>query len=116
MSDLCKISVVHSKNQSMYLLQRCESYGDDGDEDSDRRFKRREKNRVAAQKSRKRQTKRADELHEAYECLEQKNRLLKKEVQFLTEEMCRLTETLKNHERHCPIMHCVASPGSGPGI
>lgn len=35
-----------------------------GPEDGGRRLKRREKNRVAAQKSRKRQTQRADLLHE----------------------------------------------------
>lgn len=33
-------------------------------DDEDKRLKRREKNRVAAQRSRKRQTQRADELHE----------------------------------------------------
>lgn len=33
-------------------------------DDEEKRLKRREKNRVAAQRSRKRQTQRADELHE----------------------------------------------------
>ncbi len=33
-------------------------------DDEEKRFKRREKNRVAAQRSRKKQTQRADELHE----------------------------------------------------
>ncbi|CAB1342898.1 unnamed protein product [Coregonus sp. 'balchen'] len=96
----------------MLLLQRCESSGGDGDED--RRLKRRENNRVAAKNSRKKQTQRADELHEACECLEQKNRQLKKEVQFLSEEQRRLTEALKAHEPLCPIMHCVANLGLGP--
>ncbi|CDQ67739.1 basic leucine zipper transcriptional factor ATF-like 3 [Oncorhynchus mykiss] len=106
-------SFLHSKNQNMLLLEICElqSSGDDGDED--RRLKRREKNRVAAKNSRKKQTQRADELHEAYECLEQKNRQLKKDVQFLSEEQRRLTEALKAHEPLCPIMHCVANLGSG---
>nr|XP_046149209.1 basic leucine zipper transcriptional factor ATF-like 3 isoform X1 [Oncorhynchus gorbuscha] len=111
-------SFLHSKNQNMLLLEICEtnctqlqSSGDDGDED--RRLKRREKNRVAAKNSRKKKTQRADELHEAHECLEQKNRQLKKDVQFLSEEQRRLTEALKAHEPLCPIMHCVANLGSG---
>uniref|UniRef100_A0A673W4F3 Basic leucine zipper transcription factor, ATF-like 3 n=1 Tax=Salmo trutta TaxID=8032 RepID=A0A673W4F3_SALTR len=85
-----------------------------GDEDDDWRLKRRENNRVTAQKSRKRQTQRADELHKAYECLDQKNRRLKKEVQFLSDEQRRLTEALKAHEPLCPIRHCVPTLGSGP--
>lgn len=40
-----------------------------GSDDGDRRLKRREKNRVAAQKSRKRQTQRADLLHEVCVCV-----------------------------------------------
>lgn len=40
-----------------------------GSDDGDRRLKRREKNRVAAQKSRKRQTQRADLLHEVCLCM-----------------------------------------------
>ncbi|KAL7872186.1 hypothetical protein SRHO_G00071690 [Serrasalmus rhombeus] len=82
------------------LCQRSESSDDD-----DRRLKRREKNRVAAQRSRKRQTQRADELHEAYECLEQQNSLLKKEVQLLLEEQKRLAEALQSHEPLCPILN-----------
>uniref|UniRef100_A0A8C8LZE5 Basic leucine zipper transcription factor, ATF-like 3 n=1 Tax=Oncorhynchus tshawytscha TaxID=74940 RepID=A0A8C8LZE5_ONCTS len=92
-------------------VPQLQSSGDDGDED--RRLKRRENNRVAAKNSRKKQTQRADELHEAYECLEQKNRQLKKDVQFLSEEQRRLTEALNAHEPLCPIMHCVANLGSG---
>ncbi|XP_029986397.1 basic leucine zipper transcriptional factor ATF-like 3 isoform X2 [Sphaeramia orbicularis] len=53
----------------------CEGSDDDG-----RRMKRREKNRVAAQKSRKRQTQRADLLHQACEVLEERNRNLRREV------------------------------------
>ncbi|XP_078799206.1 basic leucine zipper transcriptional factor ATF-like 3 isoform X4 [Oryzias latipes] len=47
--------------------------------DEGRRLKRREKNRVAAQRSRKRQMQRADLLHEACELLEQRNKSLKRE-------------------------------------
>lgn len=150
-------------------------------DDDDRRLKRREKNRVAAQRSRKRQTQRADELHEvqsdntwvgswrkclwgtlyacglglmctviqvwlgfgrdfvvlwvcgygakcmfkknqywfmckmsflskclsmqAYECLQQQNSLLKKEVQLLLEEQRCLAEALKLHEPQCPVLN-----------
>uniref|UniRef100_A0AAY5EGQ2 BZIP domain-containing protein n=1 Tax=Electrophorus electricus TaxID=8005 RepID=A0AAY5EGQ2_ELEEL len=74
-------------------------------DDDEKRMKRREKNRVAAQRSRKRQTQRADELHEAYECLEQQNSLLKKEVQVLLEEQKRLAEALQSHEPLCPVLN-----------
>ncbi|CAL1586214.1 unnamed protein product [Knipowitschia caucasica] len=78
----------------------------DGTEDEGRKMKRREKNRVAAQKSRKRQMLRADQLHEACEYLEQKNRKLRKEVDSLSEEQRLLSEALCSHEACCPIMHC----------
>uniref|UniRef100_A0AAQ5XPH7 BZIP domain-containing protein n=1 Tax=Amphiprion ocellaris TaxID=80972 RepID=A0AAQ5XPH7_AMPOC len=74
--------------------------------DEGRRLKRREKNRVAAQKSRKRQTQRADLLHETCELLEQRNRKLRREVDSLSEEQHLLTEVLRAHEPLCPIMHC----------
>ncbi|KAI9547368.1 hypothetical protein NQZ68_018597 [Dissostichus eleginoides] len=56
------------------------SEGCEGSEDEGRTMKKREKNRVAAQKSRKRQTQRADLLHETCELLEQRNRKLRREV------------------------------------
>uniref|UniRef100_A0A3B3ZYW2 BZIP domain-containing protein n=1 Tax=Periophthalmus magnuspinnatus TaxID=409849 RepID=A0A3B3ZYW2_9GOBI len=77
-----------------------------GAEDEGRRMKRREKNRVAAQKSRKRQTQRADQLHEACEHLEQRNRKLRQEVDSLSKEQRLLSEALCSHEPFCPIMHC----------
>ncbi|KAM3603315.1 uncharacterized protein V6R79_020238 [Siganus canaliculatus] len=88
----------------------CEGW--EGSEDGGRRLKRREKNRVAAQKSRKRQTQRADLLHEACELLEQRNRKLKREVDSLCEEQRLLTEALRTHEPFCPIMHCCFSSSS----
>ncbi|XP_058246836.1 basic leucine zipper transcriptional factor ATF-like 3 isoform X1 [Hemibagrus wyckioides] len=93
------------------------------EDDSQRRLKRREKNRVAAQRSRKRQTQRADELHEdlsecvsfqAYECLEQQNSLLKKEVQLLLEEQRCLADALKLHEPLCPVLNSSVLPGARP--
>ncbi|KAF6735793.1 Basic leucine zipper transcriptional factor ATF-like 3 [Oryzias melastigma] len=74
--------------------------------DDGRRMKRREKNRVAAQRSRKRQTQRADLLHEACELLEQRNKTLKREVESLSEEQHVLAEALRAHEPFCPSMHC----------
>uniref|UniRef100_A0A3B3WCY1 BZIP domain-containing protein n=1 Tax=Poecilia mexicana TaxID=48701 RepID=A0A3B3WCY1_9TELE len=81
-----------------------------GVKDEGRRMKRREKNRVAAQKSRKRQTQRADQLHQACELLEQRNRKLKREVDSLSEEQNFLSEALRAHEPFCPIMHCSFKP------
>uniref|UniRef100_A0A8D0DZG6 Basic leucine zipper ATF-like transcription factor 3 n=1 Tax=Salvator merianae TaxID=96440 RepID=A0A8D0DZG6_SALMN len=77
-----------------------------GHEDDDRKVRRREKNRIAAQRSRKKQTQKADKLHEEYECLEQENTSLKKEIGTLTDEMKHLNEVLRNHEKVCPLLHC----------
>ncbi|KAM9703215.1 basic leucine zipper transcriptional factor ATF-like 3 [Menidia menidia] len=79
-------------------------------EEEGRRLKKREKNRVAAQKSRKRQTQRADLLHQACELLEQTNRQLRREVDSLSEEQQLLVEALRAHEPLCPIMHCSFGP------
>lgn len=48
--------------------------------------------------------------NQAYECLEQENSLLKKEVQLLIEEQQRLTEALKAHEPLCPVLNCGMTP------
>ncbi|XP_070597326.1 basic leucine zipper transcriptional factor ATF-like 3 [Erythrolamprus reginae] len=83
----------------------------DGDE---RRVRRREKNRVAAQRSRKKQTQKADKLHEEYECLEQENTSLKREIGKLTDEVKHLSEALRNHEKICPLLHCALNFGLIP--
>ncbi|KAM7053816.1 basic leucine zipper transcriptional factor ATF-like 3 [Molossus nigricans] len=75
-------------------------------EDDDRKVRRREKNRVAAQRSRKKQTQKADKLHEEYECLEQENTVLRREIGKLTEELKHLSEVLKEHEKMCPLLLC----------
>ncbi|XP_051854377.1 basic leucine zipper transcriptional factor ATF-like 3 [Antechinus flavipes] len=75
-------------------------------EDDDRKVRRREKNRVAAQRSRKKQTQKADKLHEEYECLEQENTSLRREIGKLTEELKHLSDVLKDHEKVCPLLHC----------
>ncbi|NXR88107.1 BATF3 factor, partial [Hypocryptadius cinnamomeus] len=75
-------------------------------EEDDRKVRRREKNRVAAQRSRKKQTQKADKLHKEYESLEQENTSLKREIGKLTDEMKHLSEVLKDHEKICPLLHC----------
>ncbi|CAN9507502.1 unnamed protein product [Ophioblennius macclurei] len=97
--------------QSTRLSQGCECSEDEG-----RRMRKREKNRVAAQKSRKRQTLRADLLHQACELLEQRNRKLRREVDSLSEEQRLLSDALSTHEPRCPIMHCpfASSSSSSP--
>ncbi|KAM7368355.1 hypothetical protein PAMP_014579 [Pampus punctatissimus] len=101
MSDCDSSCSSRQRIQSNFLCEVCQGSEDDG-----RKLKRREKNRVAAQKSRKRQMQRADVLHEACELLEQRNRQLKREVDSLSEEQRLLTEVLRVHEPLCPIMHC----------
>uniref|UniRef100_A0A8B9YCV8 Basic leucine zipper ATF-like transcription factor 3 n=1 Tax=Bos mutus grunniens TaxID=30521 RepID=A0A8B9YCV8_BOSMU len=80
-------------------------------EDDDRKVRRREKNRVAAQRSRKKQTQKADKLHEEYECLEQENTVLRREIGKLTEELKHLSEALKEHEKEEASLH-IRVPGS----
>ncbi|KAM8946702.1 basic leucine zipper transcriptional factor ATF-like 3 [Pelodytes ibericus] len=75
-----------------------------GSDISNRKVRRREKNRVAAQRSRKKQTQKADKLHEEYECLEQENSSLKKEIEKLTDELKHLSQVLKDHEQICPLL------------
>ncbi|XP_026551163.1 basic leucine zipper transcriptional factor ATF-like 3 [Pseudonaja textilis] len=83
-------------------------------DDDERRVRRREKNRVAAQRSRKKQTQKADKLHEEYECLEQENSSLKREIGKLTDEVKHLSEVLRNHEKICPLLHCALNFGLIP--
>ncbi|CAB1342547.1 unnamed protein product [Coregonus sp. 'balchen'] len=65
-----------------------------GSSDNIKKVMRREKNRIAAQKSRMRQTQKADSLH-----LE--NTALRKEVKRLTEEAKYLSSVLTTHEPLC---------------
>uniref|UniRef100_A0A3B3I7U5 BZIP domain-containing protein n=1 Tax=Oryzias latipes TaxID=8090 RepID=A0A3B3I7U5_ORYLA len=71
--------------------------------DEGRRLKRREKNRVAAQRSRKRQMQRADLLHEVCERRPNSDLL---QVESLSEEQHFLTEALRAHEPFCPSILC----------
>ncbi|XP_069501181.1 basic leucine zipper transcriptional factor ATF-like 2 [Ambystoma mexicanum] len=70
-----------------------------------RKLKKREKNRAAAQKSRQKQTEKADLLHQEHECLEKDNTALKKEIASLNQELRYWSKALHDHERTC-IMCC----------
>ncbi|KAM4712600.1 basic leucine zipper transcriptional factor ATF-like [Anableps anableps] len=69
--------------------------------DDVKKVMRREKNRIAAQKSRMRQTQKADSLHLESENLEKENAALRKEVKQLTEEANYLSSVLSSHEPLC---------------
>ncbi|KAF7251557.1 Basic leucine zipper transcriptional factor ATF-like [Varanus komodoensis] len=73
--------------------------------DDMRKVQRREKNRIAAQKSRQRQTQKADTLHLESEDLERQNAALRREIKQLTEEMKHFSTMLNSHETHCSILH-----------
>ncbi|XP_072906975.1 basic leucine zipper transcriptional factor ATF-like 3 isoform X1 [Hemitrygon akajei] len=85
-----------------------------------KKLRRREKNRIAAQRSRKKQTLKADKLHKEYEGLEQENTALKREIRKLSEEVKHLSDALKDHERVCPMIHCtmnfITTPRPHPNI
>nr|XP_033809851.1 basic leucine zipper transcriptional factor ATF-like 2 [Geotrypetes seraphini] len=66
---------------------------------------RREKNRAAAQRSRRKQMAKADKLHQEHEQLERENDTLCKEIQSLQQELKQLTWALKEHEMIC-VLRC----------
>ncbi|NWH80214.1 BATF factor, partial [Piaya cayana] len=72
--------------------------------DDMRKVQRREKNRIAAQKSRLRQTQKADTLHLESEDLERQNAALRREIKQLTEEMKHFATMLSSHEPLCSIL------------
>ncbi|XP_039980427.1 basic leucine zipper transcriptional factor ATF-like 3 [Xiphias gladius] len=103
MSDWDSPRPSHQKrSKDNHVWEACE--GSDGE---GQRLKRREKNRVAAQRSRKKQAQRADVLHEACELLEARNRKLRREVDSLSAEQHLLTEALRAHEPLCPTVPCL---------
>ncbi|KAJ6661223.1 hypothetical protein lerEdw1_015360 [Lerista edwardsae] len=73
--------------------------------DDMRKVQRREKNRIAAQKSRQRQTQKADTLHLESEDLERQNAALRREIKQLTEELKHFSTMLNSHETHCSILN-----------
>nr|XP_032820915.1 basic leucine zipper transcriptional factor ATF-like [Petromyzon marinus] len=79
-----------------------------------RRGTRREKNRVAAQKSRQKQTQRADILHQESETLEQENAALRREIESLRVELHSLDALLRQHEARC--FHSTSGGGPSTGV
>ncbi|KAM4845949.1 basic leucine zipper transcriptional factor ATF-like 2 isoform 2-T2 [Thomomys bottae] len=77
-------------------------------EECQRQLKKKQKNRVAAQRSRQKHTDKADALHK-HESLEKHNRALRKEIQTLQAELTWWSCTLHRHERQCPLS-CALSP------
>ncbi|KAL4623025.1 basic leucine zipper transcriptional factor ATF-like 2 [Arapaima gigas] len=95
--------------------------------DSARKHKRRENNRVAAQRSRKKQTERADALHKELETLEHANAAYEKEIALLRQEIQLYNSALQQHEPQCllpvsqpenslcgPVPAPAAAPNPGP--
>ncbi|XP_056283424.1 basic leucine zipper transcriptional factor ATF-like [Pseudoliparis swirei] len=78
--------------------------------DDAKKVMRREKNRIAAQKSRMRQTQKADNLHLESENLEKENAALRKEVKQLTEEAKYLSSVLSSHEPQCTGLQAPPTP------
>uniref|UniRef100_H3BED4 Basic leucine zipper transcriptional factor ATF-like n=1 Tax=Latimeria chalumnae TaxID=7897 RepID=H3BED4_LATCH len=80
--------------------------GPSGKDSSDevKKASRREKNRIAAQKSRQRQTLKADTLHLESESLEKENAALRKEIKRLKDEVKYFTTVLSSHEPLCSIL------------
>ncbi|XP_010862507.1 basic leucine zipper transcriptional factor ATF-like [Esox lucius] len=81
-----------------------------GSSDNVKKVMRREKNRIAAQKSRMRQTQKADSLHLESENLEKENAALRKEVKRLTEEAKYLSSVLTTHEPLCTGLASQTTP------
>ncbi|CAI9567251.1 unnamed protein product [Staurois parvus] len=78
--------------------------------DDVKKVQRREKNRIAAQKSRQRQTQKADTLHVESENLERVNSALRREIRFLREEIKCLTYALSSHQPTCTMVtHKIAA-------
>uniref|UniRef100_A0A8C3T7R8 BZIP domain-containing protein n=1 Tax=Chelydra serpentina TaxID=8475 RepID=A0A8C3T7R8_CHESE len=79
-----------------------------------KKLKRRQKNRAAAQRSRQKHTEKADELHQQHELLEHNNTVLKKEIEVLNEQLKYWTQMLKDHESTCPDMLTPSLPTQTP--
>uniref|UniRef100_A0AAR2L5R4 BZIP domain-containing protein n=1 Tax=Pygocentrus nattereri TaxID=42514 RepID=A0AAR2L5R4_PYGNA len=75
---------------------------------------RRQRNRDAARRSRKKQTERADVLHEV-STLETSNAAYVKEIAELKKELQHYTTILKEHEPHCTVQ-CLPGPSPYPGF
>ncbi|KAG7498016.1 basic leucine zipper transcriptional factor ATF-like 2 [Solea senegalensis] len=75
-------------------------------------MKRRAKNRDAARRTRRKQTERADELHEELQCLEQANSAFQKEIAALKKDFHHYTDVLAHHEPYCLLRASVSTKSS----
>ncbi|XP_063083565.1 basic leucine zipper transcriptional factor ATF-like 2 isoform X3 [Cavia porcellus] len=82
-------------------LYKSSSWAQDPEE-CQKQLKKKQKNRVAAQRSRQKHTDRADALHQQHESLEKHNQALRKEIQDLQAELAQWSQTLQLHEHLCP--------------
>ncbi|XP_041841461.1 flocculation protein FLO11 [Melanotaenia boesemani] len=78
--------------------------------------KRREKNRDAARKSRKKQTERADELHQELQCLEQSNSTLQKEIAALKKDLQFYETALERHKPYCRLRSSASRSSTCPSV
>lgn len=78
-------------------------------EEHQKQLKKKQKNRVAAQRSRQKHTDKADALHQQHESLEKHNHALQNEIQALRAELVWWTQTLRMHQRLC-LMGCASCP------
>ncbi|KAF7467537.1 basic leucine zipper transcriptional factor ATF-like 2 isoform X1 [Marmota monax] len=81
--------------------------------DCQKQLKKKQKNRVASQRSRQKHTDKADALHQQYETLEKHNHTLRKEIQALQAELGWWTRTLQLHECVCRL-DCASRPAPEP--
>nr|XP_046237534.1 basic leucine zipper transcriptional factor ATF-like 2 [Scatophagus argus] len=88
----------------------------DGQQTKGRGTKRKEKNRDAARKSRRKQTERADELHEELQGLERSNSALQKEIASLKKDFHLYTMALERHKPSCCLRDTVSSSSSTTGL
>ncbi|KAG8562091.1 hypothetical protein GDO81_015586 [Engystomops pustulosus] len=88
-------------NEAGYISSPSSSKQDSSDDM--KKVQRREKNRIAAQKSRQRQTQKADTLHVESENLERLNSALRREIRCLREELKILTNVLSSHQSVCQL-------------
>ncbi|XP_051049721.1 basic leucine zipper transcriptional factor ATF-like 2 isoform X1 [Phodopus roborovskii] len=82
-------------------------------EECQKQLKKKQKNRLAAQRSRQKHTDKADALHQQHESLEKHNHALRKEIQVLQDELARWGRTLHLHERLCRV-DCGSCPALLP--
>uniref|UniRef100_A0AAQ4S7S0 Basic leucine zipper ATF-like transcription factor 2 n=1 Tax=Gasterosteus aculeatus aculeatus TaxID=481459 RepID=A0AAQ4S7S0_GASAC len=74
---------------------------------------RQENNKTAARKSRRKQTERADELHE---CMERANSAIKKEIAALKKDLHLYTTALERHKPFCCLRDSASNPTGPDGV